>query len=731
MRRILSLLLVFLTVLFCLSDLKVFAYSDGDGTEGNPYVIKTPQDLQDINNDLSAYYVLGNNLDMSDFEWTPIGSDGNAFIGEFDGAGYEIANLELKLYQTNIFGQDAMAGGMFGAIGSGASVYNFGLQYFLDELGSDTNNKVVMIGGLATLVEGDYDIDIRNIWVDGTIDFSTTSTGRYTSVGGLIGEAYYVNDLSYLSFTGDIFVDAEYSDLAVGGIVGWGEDISISDNRIIDAEIETGAADNTESAVGGIVGYLSIYDSYFEDDYILFRNIVMNSSVVGANSVHAGGVVGMIYDDYDGDFSATRNLISNVEVTGGLGVGGFVGNSYYTEYYQNELINVKVHTSDDYDEENSDNGLGGFVGTSSADTIYYLMISGTSVGGQSGYFEGAGGVAGIAVESYFMHIDASVQVASMISPVGGLVGYSDDNYISYAVVSGSVQGFSDIGGLIGYSLIYDTLEYVSFNGEISGIDNVGGLVGYNYNGWLDIYYATVRASIVGEDYLGGILGFSEKTVDLENIYFAGTLESVAEYEAKVDPITNSTENIVLDNVFYDNEVYTEGSIFSGRGYATVQFKDVDSEVAEMLRVDRDFEYDNEFFVSPVHNDGYFTLYQDRDYVIFFSSGDVVAIQLSYGRIMLRDEDEGDYVNPYVKEYVRWGTPIQAWEITRDGYLFDGWSQDETGEDMIDPETFEYDYSNLYAQWKEELPETGEAGNLGFIWMSLGVLGLLISRKRKA
>ena len=42
---------------------------------------------------MSAYYKLGVNIDLTDFEFTPIGSQAAPFTGNIDGTGYTITNL--------------------------------------------------------------------------------------------------------------------------------------------------------------------------------------------------------------------------------------------------------------------------------------------------------------------------------------------------------------------------------------------------------------------------------------------------------------------------------------------------------------------------------------------------------------------------------------------------------------------------------------------------------------
>lgn len=59
------------------------------------YMISTPQDLQNIKNNMSAEYFVENDIDMSGFTFSMIGSDTNRFTGTLDGQGHTISNLTL------------------------------------------------------------------------------------------------------------------------------------------------------------------------------------------------------------------------------------------------------------------------------------------------------------------------------------------------------------------------------------------------------------------------------------------------------------------------------------------------------------------------------------------------------------------------------------------------------------------------------------------------------------
>ncbi|WP_044730469.1 hypothetical protein [Geobacillus kaustophilus] len=69
----------------------------GAGTQENPFIIETSADLQAIQNNLSAYYELANDIDMKGVTWTPIASDPtNRFTGVIDGKGHKILNFTIN-----------------------------------------------------------------------------------------------------------------------------------------------------------------------------------------------------------------------------------------------------------------------------------------------------------------------------------------------------------------------------------------------------------------------------------------------------------------------------------------------------------------------------------------------------------------------------------------------------------------------------------------------------------
>ncbi len=123
---------------------------EGEGTKSNPYIIRTPEHLASIQDDLDAYYVLGNDIDLKEatktggnlsypsntcpqgFGWKSI----NGFSGSLDGNGHTIKGLYQNNYiSCNINGTtwkewNNNGNGLFGTTLGNASIRNLVLEDF-------------------------------------------------------------------------------------------------------------------------------------------------------------------------------------------------------------------------------------------------------------------------------------------------------------------------------------------------------------------------------------------------------------------------------------------------------------------------------------------------------------------------------------------------------------------------------------------------------------------------
>jgi len=246
--------------------------------------IRTWRDLDAIRDNLSARYVLMNDLGPATGGyvelasetanqgrgWEPIGTSDDQFTGSFDGQGYEIEELFVNR-------SDESYVGFFGEIGQQAVTKNVGVMN-VTVIGND------YVGGLAGHTEGSL-----------TDCYSAGNVTGQENVGSLVGhnDGIVSNSRSSGSVTGDS---------RVGGLVGWNQATLISSYSSCSV---TG-----NSSIGGLVG-----DNWYD------RGTLSDSYATGSVSGgrRAGGLVGL--NDYG---SVTRSY-STGRVTGESDVGGLVG----------------------------------------------------------------------------------------------------------------------------------------------------------------------------------------------------------------------------------------------------------------------------------------------------------------------------------------------------------------------------------------------------------------------
>jgi hypothetical protein len=461
----------------------ISSFAGGTGTEEDPYQISTVQHLQDINLDLSANYVLVNDIDaLNTITWndgagfTPI----STFTGVFNGNGFKIRNLFINRPSTNYVG-------LFGYISKG-KIQNVGLEE-VDIIGNrfvgglvGTNSESIItdsyvtgsiigqwfIGGLVgvniwsstvsnsyttTFVSGYYSsggLVGANEWggrISGS--YSTGTTYAYMRAGGLVGRSYYYCTITDCHATGQ--VTASYF---AAGLVAESAEIVIS-NSYAEVTVNT----NIRYA-GGLVA-------------VNIEATILNSYAVGTvtgNGDYNGGLVGYnhgpsyIYDSY-----STGSVTGNGNYNGGL-----VG--YNAGYYGNPSISNSYATG-----SVTGNGIynGGLVGYSYAHYNYCPISNSYATGSVTGNGNYNGGLIGY---FYKTTISNSYATGSVIggSYTGGLIGLAYIGTISNSYAAGSVSGGSYTGGLVGLNNYQSVVSNSYSSGSVTGGSNTGGFIGYNY-----------------------------------------------------------------------------------------------------------------------------------------------------------------------------------------------------------------------------------------------------------
>ncbi len=75
----------------------------GSGTEESPYLLTIPEQFKFLEVQPGAYYKVINDIDFTNFEWTPLCKD-RPFTGTIDGSGYTLENISVNtIAQANLF----------------------------------------------------------------------------------------------------------------------------------------------------------------------------------------------------------------------------------------------------------------------------------------------------------------------------------------------------------------------------------------------------------------------------------------------------------------------------------------------------------------------------------------------------------------------------------------------------------------------------------------------------
>jgi hypothetical protein len=330
------------------------AYSDilndtyGEGTSSNPYFVTTVDELQAVNSNLSAHYVLGKNIDASETEnwnsgagFTPIGPPGVKFSGSFDGQRHTVDGLYINRPNTN-------AVGLFGR--AKTTIKNIGVTNL--DIQGDNN-----VGGLVGYTRG------ANI----TNSFSSGVVSGDISVGGLVGNSYgstnitnsYSNsNVSGISYVAGLvgnnrglsYITKSYSvgsvtgDNNAGGLTGSNSATSTVTDSYWNTETSTqstsagSATGLTTSEMTGLAAMNMVgldfasewktvsaddYDSS-ADSYPILYSVDTQAQLVSADVYEATYTVNVLVEDSGG------NAISgaNVEIDGKS--GGYLPNGTYT-----------------------------------------------------------------------------------------------------------------------------------------------------------------------------------------------------------------------------------------------------------------------------------------------------------------------------------------------------------------------------------------------------------------
>jgi len=296
-------------------------------------VITTVTQLQNMQDDLTADYELGGNINaVATSGWNgglgfdPIGTLSDKFTGHFDGKGYKITSLTIARPAVSWVGLFAYT--------NGGEIKNVGLE-------DCSVSGERFVGALAGGGGGD---GISDCWSTGTVDsikgsvggllgysyapvsdcYSTcavTSTGGANGtdeVGGLIGTI--ANSVTRSYATGNVIATSDGNIEQIGGFVGLSTAGKLTSMCYATGDVDVTAGGTAES-IGGFVG-----DGGDDTSNCYARGDITVSA--GDTSLgRIGGFIGL------SDSPTITNCYSTGSITETIGipyVGGFCGDNYGT-----------------------------------------------------------------------------------------------------------------------------------------------------------------------------------------------------------------------------------------------------------------------------------------------------------------------------------------------------------------------------------------------------------------
>jgi hypothetical protein len=468
-------------------------FLEGSGTEDNPYLVSTAEQLNLIGLflcELDKHFLLASDVNLADYTGTKfniIGNMNNPFTGVFDGNEYKIWNFTWDSNSIDYIG-------LFGYLGEGGQIKNLCLENVDVNAvnGSFVGGLVGSNGGGISncystgSASGDGNVGGLVGGNSGTISdcYSTSSVSGTSILGGLVGRNYY-GTISNSYSTGSVS-GTDY----VGGLVGenyYGRLTNCYSTGNVDAN----------DYVGGLAG--RNYQATIANSYSV-------GSVDGNDSV--GGLVGENY--YSGTvtycYSTISKCYSTGRVSGMTNVGGLVGKAVFQCDYYADLGNLSDeinHNLRGWDQ------VGSWGGSSSGDTTARCQLIGadnllefcveqTNIP----YVLSAEIVDGTCEDNFEIYVNGIGPIYSYISNKNDGITIKthqviiDSGYIPYSLVEVNLKntsndlGCGDAAMYYGRAPVYNVkLTPLSYStGSVSGTTGVDILVGYSY------YYATTSCN---------------------------------------------------------------------------------------------------------------------------------------------------------------------------------------------------------------------------------------------
>lgn len=545
---------------------KVAADFEGEGTAESPYLIEDVDDLKKLAEKVNGgttyektYFKLTANIDLKNEEWTPIGTkvyvgefgqpESRYFQGTFDGDGHQIANLTITGRNEYV--------GLFGYV-KNATIRNCNVT------GTVTGDQYV--GGISGYTS--ENCEVSSCYVRGTV-----SGNKY--VGGIVGKGvgaikncYALADVSAGDFAGGIvgytyaltiencyYSGKVSSSWRAGGIAGSASGGTIQ-NCVSLAESVTGSSANR------VAGVYPLNPTAFSGNYAWSNPALSDDDATGlngANLTYTNGTLSKQFSDIFKNDSAWEFTDNGLPILNGVGGTQSI---YLPSYIRGEEFQGGGNTAEDPYLIRNVNDLkllakkvnGGekyegkyFKQTANIDLENepnWTPIGGTVIEHPStweisvfkGNYDGDGyKITNLTTTEDSNHV--------------GLFGKVEDATIQNCNITGNVNGYNYVGGIVGGVGVKTKILNCSFQGSVMGeSDCVGGIVGET-SAECEVSGCFARGKVEGLQKVGGIAGKGVGTI--KNCY---ALADVTARDRIAGGIAGGTYNLTIENCYYGGDV---------------------------------------------------------------------------------------------------------------------------------------------------------------------------------
>ena len=381
-KRLVSLALAIVMIAGIMPIIPVSAsdFAGGNGSIDNPYQISTPEQLDAIRNDTRANYILINDIDLSGYNWNPIGRKNidrtlTDFTGTFDGNYHTIYNLGIYVNEAE---PTEIIGGLFG-YGMGCTISNLYMENV--NIGLYCNDLPTSYAG--AIIAGGNNITIDNCVVSGIVN-----AGASGGIIGEIGRDEY-NGICKCTVT-NCTNNANINGTCAGGMVGSiTSELAVRPTEITISSCLNNGNVTADRYAGGLLGGEGFSDLNNRGGLIKIENCTNTSAVTSGR--YAGGIIGYIaYTNYpstdhadtlvnldigsctnNGSVLVDNNIAYSNTTFSSVAAGGIIGDfsnapggeKNIHDCTNNGSINVTQYNGSDYFRL----AVGGIIGEISAD----------------------------------------------------------------------------------------------------------------------------------------------------------------------------------------------------------------------------------------------------------------------------------------------------------------------------------------------------------------------------